>query len=165
MMGMITAAKYPMITVPRYTCQRPELNLPTFCTWIQTWPPVSVPIGFTQRSYGKTWENMRKPASLPILPLEQHPGSELSSPIREMWQGRGDGRQKCNRNSQTLDSSTLRHQSCNKQLVHNKFMICIFYTVFMRHSHMAIPTAGKTGERTWISHWGLLWQQIIKNNH
>lgn len=57
MTGMITAAKYPMITVPKYTCQRPELNLPTLCTSIQTRPPVSVPIGFTQRSYGKTWEN------------------------------------------------------------------------------------------------------------
>lgn len=57
------------------------------------------------------------------------------------------------------------HQSCHKQLVHNKFMICIFYAVFMRHSHMAIPAAGRAGERTRISHQGLLWQQIIRNNH
>lgn len=46
----------------------------------------------------------------------------------------------------------MRRQSYNKQLVHNKFMICIFYTVFMRHSSVAMPTAGKTGGRTWISH-------------
>lgn len=90
-------------------------------------------------------EETGPPASLPIQPPEQQPGSELGSLWERCDKVMGEG--SITRKQQTLVSSAQRCQSCDNQLVHNILMICIFYTVLMRHLHMAMPTAGKTGKR------------------
>jgi len=75
--GLITAAKHPVILVPRHACQRPGLNSPCFAH--EARPSGVSAYGIHTR---ELWENVSKPSSLPIVPLEQHPGSELGAPSK-----------------------------------------------------------------------------------